>query len=109
MADFCPAEEGYPSDLESKTSFSTKNADGRIMPVAYRVDGNSFAPGPPKLWPGEQIPGRSGPSHAPWNLDIAPDQKRFAVFPVGDDEIANALPAVLLVNFFDEIGRRIHR
>ena len=51
--------------------------DAHIMAVDYRAKGNSFVPGKPRLWCDTQI------SNARFdNLALAPDGKRFAVFPM---------------------------
>jgi hypothetical protein len=54
-----------------------ETADHRIMVVDYTVNGDSFAPSKPRLWSEKQIfyTGHS-------NLALAPDGKRFAVFPM---------------------------
>jgi hypothetical protein len=43
-----------------------------------------------------------------WNLDLAPDGKRFAVFPRPDTGDANkgSVHVTVLMNFFDELRRR---
>ena len=44
-----------------------------------------------------------------WNLDLAPDGKRFAVFPRAEasDEKQGNVHVTFLLNFFDEVRRRI--
>ena len=49
--------------------------ESHIMAVDYTVKGDSFVPGKPRLWSDKQI------SNAVSNLALAPDGKRFAVFP----------------------------
>ena len=44
------------------------------MVVDYSVNGASFVPGKPRLWSDKQLFYAGG-----WNLDLAPDGKRFAV------------------------------
>jgi hypothetical protein len=75
-----------------------------MMVVEYRVEGNVFRPGKPRLWSDRQIfyPGVS-------NLDIAPDGKRFAVLalpqpPTGE---TSSVHVTMLLNYFDELRRRI--
>ena len=81
-----------------------ESADNRIMVVDYTVSGDSFVPGKPRLWSDKQIlyPGTS-------NLALAPDGKRFAVFPmpeaVGPEKAS--VHVTFLENFFDELRRRI--
>jgi Tol biopolymer transport system component len=78
-----------------------ETTDGRIMVTECSVAGDSFVPGKPRLWadkPGFWL-GFS-------NLDLSPDGKRFIVLdnadtPKGPPRI------VFLLNFFDELKRRI--
>jgi len=78
--------------------------DHRIMTLDYSTNGDSFIPGKPRVWSDHQIfaSGRS-------NLDIAPDGKRFVVFeePQAPEPGKNSLHVVLLLNFLDELKRRI--
>jgi serine/threonine-protein kinase len=77
--------------------------DNRIMVADYTVSGDSFIAGKPRSWSNMQLlaPGRT---HA----DLAPDGKRFVVFPMpataGDEK---GSPYTFLLNFFDEVRRRI--
>jgi serine/threonine-protein kinase len=81
------------------------NPEHRIMVVAYTTEGGSFMPGKPRLWSSTQI---RQPTIAAF-LDLAPDGKRFAVFPVPADEVRqrNSSHVTFLLNFFDEVKRRI--
>jgi dipeptidyl aminopeptidase/acylaminoacyl peptidase len=76
--------------------------DNRIMVVDYSVDGDSFVPGKPRLWSDRQIffPGVS-------NLDLAPDGKRFAVLSLPDAGSAGSVHVTMLLNYFDELRRKI--
>ena len=78
--------------------------DNRIMVVDYTANGDSFAPGKPRLWTDTRIffPGRS-------NLGLAPDGKRFAVLqmPETTGETKGPVRVTFLLNFFDEVRRRI--
>ncbi len=80
-------------------------ADNRIMVVDYTVNGDSFVPGKPRLWSGKQIY-FTGTS----NLALAPDGKRFAVFPMPEatGPEKGSVHVVFLQNFLDELKRRIH-
>jgi len=81
-----------------------ETTDNRIMVLDYTVNGDSFVPGKPRLWSGKQIfyPGSS-------NLDLAPDGKRFAVLtaPEATGREKGSLHVTMLLNFFDEVKRRI--
>jgi Tol biopolymer transport system component len=78
--------------------------DNRIMVVDYTVNGDSFVPGKPRLWSNKQIfnPGAG-------NLALAPDGKRFAVFPMPEPTPGDKSPVhvTFLLNFFDELKRRL--
>ncbi len=81
-----------------------ETADSRIMVMDYTVDGDSFVPGKPRVWSEKQIfnPGNS-------NLALAPDGKRFAVFPLPEaaGTEKGSVHVVFLQNFLDELKRRI--
>jgi serine/threonine-protein kinase len=81
-----------------------ETGDNRIMVVDYTVNGNSFAPGKPKLWSDVQLlyPGSL-------NLDLAPDGKRFVVLtaPESEGDGKSAVHVTMLLNFLDELKRRI--
>jgi len=74
------------------------------MVVDYSVTGDSFVPGKPRLWSDKRIsyPGSS-------NLALAPDGKRFAVFPMPEAAGAEkgTVHVTFLQNFLDELRRRI--
>ncbi len=79
-------------------------ANSLIMVVEYTVNGDSFMPTKPRVWSETQIfsPGLL-------NLDLAPDGKRFAVLYA--PELAGtgkgSVQVTVLLNFFDEVKRRI--
>ncbi|HUB78613.1 MAG TPA: protein kinase [Bryobacteraceae bacterium] len=81
-----------------------ETADNRIMVTDYRANGDSFAPDKPRRWSDQQLfnPGRS-------NLDLAPDGKRFAVLvaPETAGGEKGSVHVTMLLNFFDEVKRRI--
>jgi serine/threonine-protein kinase len=76
----------------------------RIMVVDYKVDGASFIPGKPRLWVEKQL-FYTGSS----NLDLAPDGKRFAVLVMPEATVGEkgSVHIAFLLNFFDELKRRI--
>jgi len=81
--------------------------DNRIMAAAYTAKGDSFAAGKPGPWSNTQLADIA----APWNLDLAADGKRFvvAVWPRVDSagEPKASVHVTFLLNFFDEVQRRI--
>jgi serine/threonine-protein kinase len=80
--------------------------DRRIWVAAYTTNSDTFIPDKPRPWSDAQI---QEPNITYWNFDLAPDGKRFAVFP-GPDASADRKSSVhvtVLLNFFDEVRRRV--
>jgi hypothetical protein len=82
--------------------------DNRIMVATYSAKGESFVPDRPRLWSATRIYDTpSGP--VVWNLDLAPDGKRFAVFrrPESMGDQKGSVHVTFLENFFDYLKRRV--
>jgi dipeptidyl aminopeptidase/acylaminoacyl peptidase len=81
--------------------------DNRIMVATYTAKADSFAPDTPRLWSNTQILD-PGPG-IQWSTDLAPDGKRFAVFPTPEaaSEQKGPVYVTVLLNFFDELRRRV--
>jgi serine/threonine-protein kinase len=81
-----------------------ETVDNRIMVVDYAANGDSFVPSKPRLWSEKQIfmPGNT-------NLALAPDGKRFAVFPIPEaaGPEKDSVHVTFLLNFLDELKRRV--
>jgi Tol biopolymer transport system component len=78
--------------------------DDRIMVVNYTIEGASFVPGKPRAWSPTQVL-RDG---VRLNFDVTPDGKRVVVFPrPAETRSEGTLHATFLLNFFDEVRRRI--
>jgi Tol biopolymer transport system component/predicted Ser/Thr protein kinase len=79
--------------------------DNRIMVAAYAASADSFAAEKPRLWSNTQIREPAGV----WNLDLAPDGKRFAVIarPEATAEQEGSVHVAVLLNFLDELRRRV--
>jgi serine/threonine-protein kinase len=79
--------------------------DGHIMVADYTAKGETFNPGKPRQW--TEAP--TLVTGAYQNLDLAPDGKRFVVFfaPDGGGNNRGPVHATFLLNFFDELKRRI--
>jgi len=77
--------------------------DHRIMAAAYRAKGDAFSAAKPRPW--------SSPlahNDANWNLDGAPDGKRFVIAASPHDrDQKGSVHVTFLLNFFDEVRRRI--
>jgi hypothetical protein len=78
--------------------------DHRIMVVDYTVSADSFLPGKPRLWSEKQIFYAGGS-----NLALAPDGKRFAVFPMPEAAVPGkgTVHVSFLLNFVDELRRKV--
>jgi serine/threonine-protein kinase len=97
---------GYPIWSRNGRELFYENPDNRIIVTTYTAKADSFAADKPRLWSNTQVLG-----FAPvlWNLDLAPDGKRFAVFPRPDatGEQKGSVHVTVLLNFFDELRRRV--
>jgi serine/threonine-protein kinase len=82
-----------------------RTVDERIMVANYTVKGESFVADKPRVWFGGQLADLG----LAYNLDLAPDGKRFVVLmPAESPEPREAQSHVTLaVNFFDEVRRRV--
>jgi len=78
--------------------------DDRIMVVSYSIQGDSFSAGKPRAWSPAQVL-RDGVRQS---FDVSADGKRVVIFPRPATERAEGtLHATFLLNFFDEVRRRI--
>jgi Tol biopolymer transport system component len=97
---------GRPIWSRSGRELFFETPENRIMVAAYTAKGDSFASEKPRLWSGVQI---NDPGTSFWNLDLDPDGKRFVVFPRPQDtrEQKGSVHVTVLLNFFDELRRRV--
>jgi len=77
--------------------------DDRIMVASYVVEGNSFVAGRPRIW--SPIPIRRDGVRQ--SFDMSADGKRAVVFPQPAAQSDGSVHATFLLNFFDEVRRRI--
>ncbi|MBI3473715.1 MAG: serine/threonine-protein kinase [Candidatus Solibacter usitatus] len=82
-----------------------RTTDGEnVMVVAYTVNGDVFTAGKPRRWSDNAI-NRAGASA---NYDVSADGKRILAFPPDEKyAVQGNLHATFLVNFFDEVKRRL--
>jgi serine/threonine-protein kinase len=83
--------------------------DNHIMAAAYTASADSFtAADKPHPWSNTQI---LDPAALLLNLDLAPDGKRFAVIPRPEaaSEQKGSVHVTVLLNFYDELRRRVPR
>jgi serine/threonine-protein kinase len=80
--------------------------DNRIMATAYVAKGDSFVAGKPRPWSNKQL---FLDFDKKWNLEVAPDGKRFivALAPDSTGQPKGSVHVTFLLNFFDELRRRI--
>ena len=81
-------------------------SDNRITLVPYAIEGRTFEPGKPRVWAGSPLAntGLGSP------YDLSPDGKRFAGFPAAEaspNGEKSSLHLTFLLNFFDELKRRV--
>jgi Tol biopolymer transport system component len=83
-----------------------ESPDNLIMAAVYAANADSFTADKPRPWSNTQI---LEPVPFLWNLDLAPAGKRFAVFPKPDatGEQKSSVHVTVLLNFFDELRRRV--
>jgi serine/threonine-protein kinase len=82
-----------------------RTVDQRIMVANYTVKGDSFIPERPRLWYSKRI-ANVGTN---WNLDLAPDGRRFVVLMPAEaaEKRERQSHVTLVMNFFDEVRRRV--
>jgi hypothetical protein len=76
------------------------------MVATYSAKGDSFTPDKARPWAETQI---LEPNALNWNLDLAPDGKRFVVAPKpeGPGGRKGSVHVTVLLNFFDELRRHV--
>jgi Tol biopolymer transport system component/predicted Ser/Thr protein kinase len=96
----------YPIWSRNGRELFYETLDNRIMVLTYTAKADSFAAEKLRPWSNTQI---LEPNIAAWNLDLAPDGKRFAVFPRPEStgEQKGSVHVTVLLNFFDELRRRV--
>ncbi|MCX6627928.1 MAG: hypothetical protein NTW28_09905, partial [Candidatus Solibacter sp.] len=83
--------------------------DGRFMVVNYDAAQDSFSVDKERAWSIEPLPLTVSLGSDAWKSDVAPDAKRFLVFPMPekDREAARRVHVFVLLNFCDELRRRV--
>jgi Tol biopolymer transport system component len=92
---------------DGRELFYYQPRDNLILVASYTAKADSFAADKPRLWSSTQIL-NPGPG-IQWSTDLAPDGKRFAVFPKPEaaSEQKGPVNVTMLLNFFDELRRRV--
>ena len=97
----------FPVWSRNRSELFYVNSDNRIMVVRYTANDQSFVPEKPRLWSPALL--FRPTNNALWNLDLAPDGRRFVVLapPEFRSEEPTTVHATILLNFFDELRRRL--
>ena len=95
----------YPVWSPNGREIFYRGLDNRIMVADYTTTGGSFSVSKPCAWSDGQIRAVG----AALNFALAPDGKRFAVFPMPEAaaEDKGAVQVTFLLNFFDELRRKV--
>jgi serine/threonine-protein kinase len=95
----------YPVWSPNGRELFYRSPDGRIMVTDYTAASGSFSSSKPRVWSDRPI--RS--VGAALNFALAPDGKHFAVFPLPEAtaEDKGAVHVTFLLNFFDELRRKV--
>jgi serine/threonine-protein kinase len=94
----------YPVWSRTAHELFFRTEDRRIMVASYAVQGDSFIPDKPRVWSEKRLANSGGRE-----FDVAPDGRRIAaLMPVETQEEQKPEEHLtFLLNFFDELKRRI--
>ena len=102
-----PTAAGHRSGRATAGNCSTRvlTTGSWSRPTPRKAD--AFALDNPRLWSNTQI--FEPAAGSAWNLALAPDGKRFAVFPRAGaaGEQKGSVHVTVVLNFFDELRRRV--
>ena len=94
----------YPAwSHNGRELFFISPPNGVLMAASYQVRGDSFAAEKPRVWFGKPIP-TFGPT---MSYDPAPDGKRIVALTPADTPEEPHGRVTFLLNFFDELRRRV--
>jgi Tol biopolymer transport system component len=96
---------GFPVWSPNEHELFYRSPDNRIMVVKYGGRDTEFSADKPRLWSDRRLYNQGV---AP-TFDLAPDGKRFAaMMPSGGDQpLPNQNHVTLMLNFFDDVRRRV--
>jgi Tol biopolymer transport system component len=96
----------YPVWSRNGRELFFRTSDSRIMVATYTAKGASFVPDKPRLWSDTRLADFGTVGIATY--DLAPDGERIAaIMPAETAEAQQARNHVVLLNFFDEVRRRV--
>lgn len=96
---------GFPTWSRSGREIFFESLDHRIMVAAYRIQGDTFAADEPQLWFNQSLLLYTNQR----NYALAPDGKRLIIPEPKELDLqeTGSLHVTVLINFFDELARRI--
>jgi serine/threonine-protein kinase len=92
----------YPLWSHDGNELVFQTDDQHVMVVSYTAKGDSFTAGKPRLWSEARLANLNVP-----NYDLAPDGKGIAAVLAHDDSSKPLTHLTFLLNFSDEIQRRV--
>jgi serine/threonine-protein kinase len=95
----------FPTWSRTGNELFYRTEDQFLMVAGYTLAGGSFVAGKPRLWSKTRL----FDTGLTQNFDLAPDGQRFAVVMPADGQESGAtqLQMMLVLNFFDEVRRRV--
>jgi serine/threonine-protein kinase len=99
-----PAAGKFPAWSRTTRELFFLGADDRIVVASYTTEGGAFSAGRPRPWSPTQVR-RDGVRQ---NFDVSADGTCVVIFPrPAAEQTEGTLHATFLLNFFDEVRRRI--
>ncbi len=95
----------FPTWSRTRKELFWLGGDDRIMVASYATQGGTFSAGRPRVWSPTPLR-RDGVRQ---NFDMSADGTRAVMFPAPSGQGEGNLHATFLLNFFDEVRRRIPR
>jgi len=96
---------GFPKWSPNGKELFYRATDNKIMVATYTASGDSFRADKPRLWSLGQFTNFGGGISS---FDLHPDGERFAVLKApGTDETAAVNKVNIVLNWFDELKRRV--
>jgi serine/threonine-protein kinase len=105
----------YPVWSKVSRQVLYESPDTGVMVVDYTADADSFHASKPRLWVDKRIGSTAITGNVPFNMgfrpfDLTPDGKRIITWEADEQEGAKVnLHVTMLVNWFDELRRRLPR
>jgi hypothetical protein len=97
-------ERRLHTDMVPKKQRAVLQQGDTIIVVPYTANADAFVAGRARVW------SRLPPGVTPLGMDLAPDGKHFVIIVPVDEKSTqrDQTRVTFLVNFFDELKRRVH-